>query len=87
MVKTVSYSHTNSYETLNQLSDKTKNIWICFHGLGYLAKYFKRYFQTLSSDENYCLILQAPSKFYQGSDFKHVVHVPLLEKIAQRFAQ
>ena len=72
MTKTVNYSHTNSYETLNQLSAGTKNIWICFHGLGYLATYFKRYFESLSSEDNYCIVLQAPSKSYIGKDFKHV---------------
>ena len=72
MVKTVSYTHTNSYETLFELTDKTKNIWICFHGLGYLATYFKRYFEGLDPQENYVIILQAPSKSYIGKGFKHV---------------
>ncbi len=72
MVRTVSYSHTNSYETVNELTDNTKNIWLCFHGLGYLATYFKRYFQTLNRGENYIIVPQAPSKYYLGKDFKHV---------------
>jgi predicted esterase len=72
MVKTVSYTHTNSYETLFELSEKTKNIWICFHGLGYLSTYFKRYFEGLNAQDNYVIVLQAPSKSYIGSDFKHV---------------
>lgn len=72
MVRTVSYSHTNSYETVNELTEGTKNIWLCFHGLGYLATYFKRYFQALDAEENYIIVPQAPSKFYQGKDFKHV---------------
>ena len=72
MVRTVSYSHTNSYEIVNELTDATKNIWLCFHGLGYLATYFKRYFQTLDAKENNIILPQAPSKFYQGKDFKHV---------------
>ncbi|MGB5982011.1 MAG: esterase [Nonlabens sp.] len=72
MVKTVSYTHTNSYETLNELTEKTENIWICFHGLGYLATYFKRYFEGLDPEKNYVIVPQAPSKFYIGKKFKHV---------------
>ncbi|WP_292891878.1 esterase [Nonlabens sp.] len=72
MVKTVSYTHTNSYETLFELTEKTKNIWICFHGLGYLAAYFKRYLEGLHAQDNFVIVLQAPSKSYIGSDFKHV---------------
>ncbi len=72
MVKTVSYQHTNSYEILHPIVDSTENIWICFHGLGYLATYFKRYFQKMDASKNAVIVLQAPSKFYQGSNFKHV---------------
>jgi predicted esterase len=72
MVKTASYTHTNSYETLFELTNKTKNIWICFHGLGYLSTYFKRYLEGLDSNENYVIVLQAPSKSYLGKNFKHV---------------
>ncbi|WP_438961251.1 hypothetical protein [Nonlabens sp.] len=49
MVKTVSYQHTNSYEILHPVTANTENIWICFHGLGYLATYFKRYFQNMDA--------------------------------------
>ncbi|MGB3590401.1 MAG: alpha/beta fold hydrolase [Nonlabens sp.] len=72
MVKTVIYQHRNSYHTLNELTSTTKNIWLCLHGLGYLAKYFKKYFDGLESQENYIIIPQAPSKFYQDQQFKHV---------------
>lgn len=72
MIKTVSYQHTNTYETLFKLTEKTENIWVCFHGLGYLSTYFKRYFESLDPVKNYVLVLQAPSKSYLGKDFKHV---------------
>lgn len=72
MIKTVSYTHTNSYETLNTLGPKTRNIWVCFHGLGYLSKYFIKYFKELSADENYIIVPQAPSKFYLDKKFKNV---------------
>ncbi|MBV1924687.1 MAG: esterase, partial [Flavobacteriaceae bacterium] len=70
--KKVSYTTTNTYHTLNTYSEKTKNVWLVFHGMGYLSKYFSRYFSELSSEENFIIIPQAPSKYYMGENFKHV---------------
>ncbi len=70
--KQVSYTTSNSYSTLNSLTKKTKNVWIAFHGLGYLSKYFIDYFSELDPEENYIIALQAPSKYYQDRKFKHV---------------
>jgi predicted esterase len=72
MVKTVRYEHQNTYDILNPITPQTENIWICFHGLGYLASFFKRYFTRLEASKNAVIVLQAPSKFYLGLDFKHV---------------
>lgn len=70
--KEVSYSTTNTYHTLNVLTEKTKNVWIVFHGMGYLSKYFINYFSELNTEENYIIAPQAPSKYYQDKAFKHV---------------
>lgn len=70
--KRVTYTSSASYTTLNTLSESTKNIWLVFHGMGYLSKYFIRYFSELNAEENYIIAPQAPSKYYQGPDFKHV---------------
>ncbi len=70
--KKVSYTTTNSYHTLNKLTDKTKNVWMVFHGMGYLSKYFINYFSELNAEENYIIAPQAPSKYYQDKQFKHV---------------
>lgn len=70
--KQVSYTTSNSYSTLNSFTNKTKNVWIAFHGLGYLSKYFIDYFSELDPEENYIIALQAPSKYYQDRKFKHV---------------
>lgn len=70
--KSVSYQHTNSYETLNQLTKKTENIWIVFHGMGFLSRYFLRFFKDLDPTKNYVIAPQAPSKYYLKEDFKHV---------------
>lgn len=70
--KEVSYTAKNSYTTLNELNPATRNLWLVFHGMGYLSRYFIRYFQHLSASENYIVAPQAPSKYYLGNDFKHV---------------
>lgn len=70
--KKVLYTTSNTYDTLNSFSKKTKNVWLVFHGMGYLSKYFIRYFSELSSEENFIIAPQAPSKYYMGEKFKHV---------------
>lgn len=72
MVKTVRYEHQNTYEVLNPIHENTAHIWICFHGLGYLASFFKRYFIGLNPHKHAVIVLQAPAKHYLGTDFKHV---------------
>jgi len=70
--KTVSYTHTNTYSTLNTYTPKTKNVWLVCHGMGYLSKYFIKYFKGLNPEENYIIAPQAPSKYYQDKKFKYV---------------
>ncbi|MEO9892918.1 esterase [Aurantibacter sp.] len=66
------YTTTNTYTTLNNIGSKTKNVWIVFHGIGYLSRYFINYFNTLNSNENYIIAPQAPSKYYLKNQYKHV---------------
>jgi len=68
----ISYAITNTYSTLNKLTSSTKNIWFVCHGMGYLSKYFIRYFNGLNPDENYIVAPQAQSKYYSTPQFKHV---------------
>ncbi|NNE02540.1 MAG: esterase [Eudoraea sp.] len=70
--KQVSYTSKNTYSTLHTITAKTKNIWIVFHGIGYLSKYFLRHFDELNEDENYIIAPQAPSKYYLNGQYKHV---------------
>ena len=70
--KEITYQATNTYATLNTLTNQTKNIWIVFHGMGYLSRYFLRYFETFNAVDNYFIAPQAPSKYYIGPKFKHV---------------
>ncbi len=68
----ISYSTQKTYSTLNQLTDKTKNIWLVCHGLGYLSRYFIQYFSVLNPEKNYIIAPQAPSKYYQDQNFKRI---------------
>ncbi len=68
----ISYTTNNSNSTLNKLSDKTKNVWFVFHGIGYLSRYFIKYFDELPSEENYIIAPQAPSKYYLNNEYRHV---------------
>lgn len=70
--KEISYKTTNSYSTLNALTKKTKNVWFVCHGMGYLSRYFLKYFKELHPDENYIIAPQAQSKYYIPPAFKHV---------------
>ncbi len=70
--KQVSYKITNSYSTLNEKTSKTKNVWVVFHGIGYLSKYFLKYFKGLDPQENYIIAPQAASKYYLNGKYTHV---------------
>lgn len=70
--KNITYSFTNTYSTLNELTPKTKYVWFVCHGLGYLSRYFIKYFSVLNSEEHYIIAPQASSKQYLNGKFKHV---------------
>lgn len=70
--KEISYTSTNSYSTLNTLSNKTKTVWFVCHGMGYLSRYFLNYFNGLNPEENYIIAPQAKSKYYIAPKYKHV---------------
>ncbi len=70
--KNVSYQIQNTYSTLNEHTEQTKNIWLVFHGIGYLSRYFLRHFQNLNATENYIIAPQAQSKYYLNGEYRHV---------------
>ena len=70
--KELTYKTVNTYSTLNQLTYKTKYIWFVCHGMGYLSRYFLKYFEGLNSEDHYIIAPQAPSKYYLDAKFKHV---------------
>lgn len=70
--KQISYTATNSYSSLNELTPQTRNIWFVLHGIGYLSRYFLKYFSELPPEENYIIAPQAPSKYYLNGAYTHV---------------
>lgn len=70
--KEVSYNISNTYSTLNSFTGKTNTVWLVCHGIGYLSRYFLKYFDGLDPDENYIIAPQAQSKYYLGSKYTHV---------------
>ena len=70
--KVVTYKTSNTYETLNKNTNRTKHVWLVFHGIGYLSRYFLKYFKDLDPEENYIIAPQAPSKYYLNGKYVHV---------------
>ncbi len=70
--KSLSYTISNTYSTLNKKTDRTKNFWVVFHGIGYLSRYFLKYFKHLDTDENYIIAPQAQAKYYLNGEYRHV---------------
>lgn len=68
----VHYLSSNTYATLNVLQQSTHTIWIVFHGIGYLSRFFLNYFTGLPSDEHFIIAPQAPSKYYLNNEYKHI---------------
>ena len=72
MEKQVSYQATNTYDTLYKLTDKTKNVWLVLHGIGYLGRFFMKHFTSLNAEENYIICPQAPAKYYKDEHYRKV---------------
>jgi len=70
--KSLSYNISNTYSTLNTRTEKTKTVWLVFHGIGYLSRYFLKYFKHLDTEENYIIAPQAQSKYYLNGEYRHV---------------
>ncbi|MFZ9046957.1 MAG: alpha/beta hydrolase [Cyclobacteriaceae bacterium] len=64
MEKRLNVTISTPYHTLNELTDRTKNIWFCCHGQGQLAEYFIKKFETLDPEENFIVAPQGISKYY-----------------------
>ncbi len=63
---------TCSYSSLFERTDQTETVWVVFHGIGYLSRYFLRHFSHLDPVRNYILAPQAPSLYYLNDSYTHV---------------
>lgn len=72
MEKSVVYQNQNTYHSLNEITDRTKYVWLVFHGLGYLSKYFIEHFKHLDTNKHYIICPQAPSKYYANKEYSKV---------------
>ena len=70
--KNLSYTISNTFSTLYKRTDNTKTVWLVFHGIGYLSRYFLKYFKHLNPEENYIIAPQAQSKYYLNGKYRHV---------------
>ena len=70
--KYIEYTSKTAYATLNTRTDQCQKVWVVFHGIGYLARYFLRYFKELDPRENYIIAPQAPSLYYLSDAYKHI---------------
>ena len=70
--KLLTFEATHPYEVLNTWGPKTKRVWVVFHGIGFLSRYFLRYFSELNPAENYIVAPQAPSLYYLDQTYRHV---------------
>jgi predicted esterase len=68
----ISYTTQKTYSTLNEINEKTEYIWFVCHGIGYLSRYFIKYFSELNAMKHYIIAPQAPSKYYQDKNYKHI---------------
>lgn len=70
--KLLTFEATHPYEVLNTWGPQTKRVWVVFHGIGFLSRYFLRYFSGLDPAENYIVAPQAPSLYYLDQTYRHV---------------
>ena len=70
--KLLTYSSTHPYETLHVPVGESGRTWVVFHGIGFLSKYFLRYFAHLDPVTNYIIAPQAPSLYYLDPDYRNV---------------
>lgn len=70
--KLLTSSATHPYETLNVRTSKTRQVWVVFHGIGYLSRYFLRFFSHLDPADNYIIAPQAPSLYYLDPAYRNV---------------
>jgi predicted esterase len=60
----IKVERTARYYVLGEVTQKTKYIWVCFHGFGQLASFFKKKFESLVNEETVVIVPEGLSRFY-----------------------
>jgi predicted esterase len=60
----IKVERTARYYVLGEISEKTKHIWVCFHGFGQLASFFKKKFESIVDKETVVIVPEGLSRFY-----------------------
>lgn len=70
--QSIKVERTARYILLGEVSEKTKNIWVCFHGYGQLASYFGKKFKFIENEETAILIPEGLSRFYLNNKYERI---------------
>lgn len=70
--KWLDFRVSHPYETLGSRGKDTQRVWVVFHGIGFLSRFFLKYFEHLDPAENYIIAPQAPSLYYLDKTYRHV---------------
>jgi predicted esterase len=60
----IKVGRTARYYVLGEITEKTKNVWVCFHGFGQLASFFKKKFEFMANEETVVIVPEGLSRFY-----------------------
>jgi predicted esterase len=68
----ITVERTARYQTLGELSPKTKTIWFALHGYGQLAKFFIRKFNGIMDEETFIVAPEGISRFYLDNKYDRI---------------
>ncbi|MFT5885489.1 MAG: putative esterase [Arcticibacterium sp.] len=68
----IKVERTARYIVLGEITSKTKNVWICFHGYGQLASFFAKKFEPFIDEETCFIIPEGISRFYIHGKYERV---------------
>ncbi|MFT6879762.1 MAG: putative esterase [Arcticibacterium sp.] len=68
----IKVERTARYIVLGEITSRTKNIWMCFHGYGQLASFFAKKFEPFIDEETCFIIPEGISRFYIHGKYERV---------------
>lgn len=63
----INFNFSAPYYTLNELTDRTTDLWIACHGFGQMAKHFIRRFDAFDNETHFVVAPQGLSRFYMDN--------------------